>query len=460
MRDRGWAVLGVWLWSACGPDVAAGMPTATTDADTTSTISSDDRGADTTGSESTTTEMLDESSSSTSAGGSSTGGPICGDGALDPDEACDDGNEVDGDGCNRDCIVSGTLLWTVTHDGPANTNDRAAAVAIADNGTIVAAGMQWADAAEDVWMARYYGDGVQIWTSDDGDGLGSAAKVAIDDAGDIVVCGAGTFAATSAWVRKYDGNGTRAWEVIRPNQGDGVDCRALAITDDDAVIVGGREYVGVYQGWIARIEADGSEGWSELVLYSQYAWPDDLIVTVDGGVLAAGHEYDGVGGNTNWLARWEVDAPGTTWDQHIATEQHMSIFADDPSDAILLIRRAIWSDAVDWAWHDADGAARPGLDYPVEPESMLIDAAFDGAGNTAIVGWIPKAADFDAWLGKYAPDGTLLWSAIHDAGGPLTDTPNDTYTAVAIGPDDAIVVVGGETVAGEGQNILVQKYAP
>ena len=29
--------------------------------------------------------------------------PVCGDGILDGGEVCDDGNEVDGDGCARNC---------------------------------------------------------------------------------------------------------------------------------------------------------------------------------------------------------------------------------------------------------------------------------------------------------------------------------------------------------------------
>jgi uncharacterized repeat protein (TIGR01451 family) len=33
------------------------------------------------------------------------GGPICGDGVLDPGEECDDGNNVDGDGCSADCKI-------------------------------------------------------------------------------------------------------------------------------------------------------------------------------------------------------------------------------------------------------------------------------------------------------------------------------------------------------------------
>lgn len=46
----------------------------------------------------------------------SIGGPACGDGALDPGEDCDDGNDIDADGCNHDCVVSASVLWSVATD--------------------------------------------------------------------------------------------------------------------------------------------------------------------------------------------------------------------------------------------------------------------------------------------------------------------------------------------------------
>jgi cysteine-rich repeat protein len=38
---------------------------------------------------------------------------VCGDGVLDPFEACDDGNAVDADGCSHACESSGTRAWSV-----------------------------------------------------------------------------------------------------------------------------------------------------------------------------------------------------------------------------------------------------------------------------------------------------------------------------------------------------------
>ncbi|MEM6296027.1 MAG: hypothetical protein AAGA54_32440, partial [Myxococcota bacterium] len=54
-------------------------------------------------------ETFGPSDSDTSSGQDSP----CGNGQLDADEACDDGNAEDGDGCNAQCTVSGQQLWRV-----------------------------------------------------------------------------------------------------------------------------------------------------------------------------------------------------------------------------------------------------------------------------------------------------------------------------------------------------------
>lgn len=46
-------------------------------------------------------------------------GVMCGDSVVAGDEECDDGNAVDGDGCNVDCVVSGSIRWTLEWDGAA-----------------------------------------------------------------------------------------------------------------------------------------------------------------------------------------------------------------------------------------------------------------------------------------------------------------------------------------------------
>lgn len=58
----------------------------------------------TTSSTTTTTSTATTVTSTSSASSTSTGAaPVCGDSKVDPGEACDDGNAVDGDGCTQAC---------------------------------------------------------------------------------------------------------------------------------------------------------------------------------------------------------------------------------------------------------------------------------------------------------------------------------------------------------------------
>lgn len=91
-------------------------------------------------------------------------GPHCGDGVEQGDEACDDGDEVNGDGCNVDCIVSGSELWTRTFAGAAGYEDYAKAVAVAPDDTIVAVGREGlSNSTRRAWIQRYASDGSEDW---------------------------------------------------------------------------------------------------------------------------------------------------------------------------------------------------------------------------------------------------------------------------------------------------------
>ncbi len=64
---------------------------------------------------SATTEASDPGSSGSEGDGGEVSGAsmsVCGDGQLAGDEACDDGNADDGDGCSAACEPRGTIAWT------------------------------------------------------------------------------------------------------------------------------------------------------------------------------------------------------------------------------------------------------------------------------------------------------------------------------------------------------------
>lgn len=62
----------------------------------------------------TLTDTDSETETETETDSETTGGPVCGDGVIDPEEVCDDGNQMDGDGCSSNCQEADCLV-PVTH---------------------------------------------------------------------------------------------------------------------------------------------------------------------------------------------------------------------------------------------------------------------------------------------------------------------------------------------------------
>ncbi|MEZ4451631.1 MAG: hypothetical protein R3B09_19320 [Nannocystaceae bacterium] len=118
-------LVGASLLLACFVDVGSdGGETMSTPGTTSS--STDPSTTDTQGPTTTTTSST-STSSSTSTESTSSGGPSgCGDGKLDPDEACDDGNDDDDDACLSTCVPASCgdgFVWAAMEacdEGPAN----------------------------------------------------------------------------------------------------------------------------------------------------------------------------------------------------------------------------------------------------------------------------------------------------------------------------------------------------
>ena len=85
---------------------------------------------------------------------------VCGDGIVwDDNEICDDGNEIEGDGCNSDCVESASLLEATIIDG-GEGNDQAYAVAFDIEGNFIIAGRVFRTGQScDLWVGKFEPDG-------------------------------------------------------------------------------------------------------------------------------------------------------------------------------------------------------------------------------------------------------------------------------------------------------------
>lgn len=81
---------------------------------------------------------------------------ICGDGLVNAEqEACDDANDREGDGCNTDCRASGERVWCLDDFGPADVDALPKAVAVGPSGDVAVIGT--------VYGAVHEGGGATAW---------------------------------------------------------------------------------------------------------------------------------------------------------------------------------------------------------------------------------------------------------------------------------------------------------
>ncbi len=345
----------------------------------------------------------------------------CGDGALDEGEACDDGNDVDADGCNTDCTVSGAVLWFHSQAGGAGQAEEAFGIAVDAQGRAYVGGEMWGGADLDFWVRQYEDDGLG-WTHalDGGGGNAGARAVALGGdtlyaAGYRVVPGQ----SNDVWLRSFDLDGGLGWEVgfndalSGSNVGQGV-----AVDPEGHVIVAAQQSVGdplapQVDGWVREHSAAGDPLWT--AGYGGAAGQADVArgVATDatGRVAAVGFET--------------VPGEGT----------NMWIRVHDTSG------NPLWT-------------ATYGNANALDDEAMAV--AFDREGNVVVAGFeLDPVIPWRMWLTKYDPAGTPMWTQTWDG-----DTLEGAR-AFGVATDDAgdIVVTGQHRVGGF-NGLLVRKHDP
>lgn len=266
-----------------------------------------------------------ETGTSASTGGASgsgssadeTGDPNdpCGNGVIDGFEACDDGNRINGDGCNADCTPSGTLRWAVTFDGMAGV-DCAEGVDADSQGNVIAAGfVTTAMAGEDLWIRKLDLDGNPLWTAGGDEAFGDDRYRAVAVSGDDSIYAVGFVTAESplegrnVLVRKLDAEGGELWTETYGNPSDESDDQAYAVvaTADGGVVVAGEEVLSPMDSdvWVRKYDGGGVEQWT--VTYAGAADALDSgrgVTELPGGdVVVSGWETQADGGRAIWVRR-------------------------------------------------------------------------------------------------------------------------------------------------------------
>ena len=375
----------------------------------------------------------------------------CGDGVLQraAGEACDDGDELDGNGCNPDCVVSGTVRWSDIVDGTENgLPDRGEAVAVSLDGSIFVTGTADSSAAtlSKLWLRRYASDGTSVWTEirDEAEDL-YAADLQFLDEGALVVgaltdtlgdrfprflaysldgvpdwgythteprarvslaavsggfIALATDTSQSAWLRSFELDGMPVWTVEPP----------LMLNESDVASFpdGGFVIAGTFGGsdvWVRRFTAEGDELWTQML--DGYGAVGGIAVT-DEQIVVAGYGPDywvqslDTDGGLEWSdSRSEPDGWFFAFD--IATSAGGDVFvvgqrkqADDPDLGRLYVARYSSTGALMWE----RAHASPFLAAGSAAGSGIV---VDGVGDVIVVGTASSDTDSDFWILKLAP---------------------------------------------------------
>lgn len=348
----------------------------------------------------------------------------CGDGVAQANEECDDANEVDGDGCNNDCRVSGQELWTVGYASPGNVRDRCYSVAVDSQGNAAVIGHVSVEGqGQNLWVRQYSADGEAGWT----------------------------------WTLNGDSNGDEeGWSIV-------------AIDDDEWLVAGYVDTVDTLNdAWIGRINADGILVW-DATFDGGSSYLDqtrDVELADNGDIIAIGYATNNRDLETDlWFQRRSPDGQSIVWSQILpglennATDRAHGLTA--VAGGYVGVGKKQTAAPSSWFWvekFDENGTLVWSDEGTVgDPNSVWTAVDATPEGNVILAGNIETpAGDDDMWLQARGPGGEILWD--ETIGSPGGD--NDKANAVVVDARGGFIV-GGEMGAGAGStDAWIRRYSP
>ena len=334
--------------------------------------------------------------------------PVCGDGVVDGDEDCDDGNDVPGDGCSAACERSGSIVWEVTVE--IGGSSRADAVDQFADGDLAIGGVVTVDSVAVAGVSRIDRDGATVWMWQFPSspwqtaavwGL-DVASVYEDELTAITVAGqAGT--GSLGGIATIGEGGTTRWSVLVPD----LVPQSAALDADGSVLGGG--YDELLGGVVVRYSIDGTE---VTTVPGEPFSPDDGFtydVAIDGAEIVVAGQLDIADSQAAYLGI--INLGGTVRQSFTpGTASEGLAIALDPNGS----RRWIcgFGSGVG-GWVAAVGPNDIELDATVATDvfpAVLHGIAIDGSGAAIAVGWDSSEGTEDAYVVKITPDGMRVWN--------------------------------------------------
>ena len=237
-------------------------------------------------------------------------------------------------------------------------------------------------------------------------------------------------------------------------------------TTDGGYIVAGVTLsfgAGETDAWVLKLRPDGTVEWQKAYGGIENDWAHAIQQTLDGGYIVAGEIWSfGAGASDIWTLKLRVDGTvewqktygGGDWDKassiqqtsdggYIVAGETKSFGAGDYDSWVLKLRP---DGTIDWQKTYGGG----GLDtaHSIQQTS---DGGYIVAGWTISFG----AGDYDVWILKLTPDGTVEWQKTYGS------VEGDIATSIQQTIDGGYLVVGGGGPEGADLgDILILKLGP
>lgn len=214
----------------------------------------------------------------------------------------------------------GTQQWTRSFGG--SSDEEAYGLRETSDGGLVIAGAtsSYGAGSRDMWLIKTDASGNLTWSRTFG-GFGSDGAWSVRQTADSGYILAGwTFsygpgAVGNAWLVKADSLGTMQWQQYFGGTGVDRAYEAVPTTDGGYVLAGYTDSygAGLYDAYVVKAQSNGTGQWSESYGGTGRDYAYDLVVTPDGGSLAAGSTLSfGAGGDDIYLVRTDASG-GLDW---------------------------------------------------------------------------------------------------------------------------------------------------
>jgi cysteine-rich repeat protein len=310
--------------------------------------------------------------------------PACGDGEIQGDEVCDDGNDVAGDGCTE-CRASLTPYWVRTF-GSAFEDDAALSVAARAGVTAVGGALAGDGGDGDVWIEVLDDEGNsagRLLTGGTSNLPDMAFGVQVDDDGTIWATGVSndTGAYADAFTHRITPTFEIAWTASRGTDATYDTGTGIVLAGGGGVFVGASLSVfGTNDAWIGRYDAEGN-------LVEEY-FCDCGDVGILAGLAPSARGIRALAGQGLQRLLWGFDGP----------------LADGP-----------WS-----------------VPLAVDQYDVALDAMPNG--ETIVCGANAGGNDISLWVARFDVDGDEIWAVQHDLG-----DGDQTCRGVAVDGSDVFV---------------------